>query len=195
MKMTDLTLPLAAALLCAMLAASPAALAQARKAKPTPEEVRAQLGKDVSDTIAAYRKADPGIERFLKESAGYAVFPRIGKAGFIFGGGHGAGEVFQGGKPIGTVSITLATVGIQVGVQEFSEIIFFRDGAALDRFKQNKFELTANISAVIVKSGASDGANYRDGVVVFTQPRGGAMVEAALGTQKFKFSPESAATK
>ncbi len=193
MKKPYLVLPLAAALLCALLAASPATLAQARKAKPTPEEVRAQLGKDVSDAVAGYRKTDPGIERFFKESAGYAVFPRIGKLGFIFGGGHGTGEVFEGGKLLGTVSITLATVGVQVGVQEFSEIIFFRDGAALARFKQNKFELTANVSAVIVKAGASDGVNYRDGVAVFTQPRGGAMVEASLGTQKFSFSPETAA--
>jgi len=195
MKKPYLALPLAAALFCALLAASPAALAQARKAKPTPEEVRAQLGKDVSDTIASYRKSDPGIERFFKESAGYVVFPRIGKAGFIFGGGHGTGEVFEGGRLLGTVSITLATVGIQLGVQEFSEIIFFRDRAALERFKQNKFELTASISAVIVKAGASDGVNYREGVAVFTQPRGGAMVEAALGTQKFSFSPETGATK
>ena len=66
MKKIYLVLPLAAALFCALLAASPATLAQARKAKPTPEEVRAQLGKDVSDSIAGYRKSDPGMERFFK---------------------------------------------------------------------------------------------------------------------------------
>lgn len=161
----------------------------------TPEEQRAQLRKDTPVTIASYRKADPGIARFFKNSAGYVVFPRVGKVGFIFGGGHGAGEVYEKGKLIGTATITLATVGLQIGAQEFSQIIFFENAAALGRFKQNKFEFTANVSAVIITAGASDAANYRDGVVVFTQPRGGAMAEAALGTQKFSFTPEGRAGK
>ena len=68
---------------------------------------------------------------------------------------------------------------LEVGAQEFSEIIFFHDLPALGRFKQNKFEFTANVSAVIIKAGASKGGNYRDGIAVLTQPRGGAMVELA----------------
>ncbi|MBC7803938.1 MAG: lipid-binding SYLF domain-containing protein [Candidatus Parcubacteria bacterium] len=187
MKKPQLVLAIAAAI---FLALSPVAHSQEKK-KQTPEEMRAQLAKDVPNTIANYRKTDPGLERFFKESAGYAVFPRIGKGGFIIAGGHGAGEVFEKGQMVGTASITLASIGLQAGAQEFSEIIFFSDAAALDRFKQNKFEFTANVSAVVIKAGASKGANYRDGVAVFTQPTGGAMVEAALGTQKFSFKPEA----
>lgn len=193
MKKPYLVLPLAAAFFCALLPAAPDALAQSKK--QTPAELRAQLSKDVPDTIAGYRKTDPDMERFFKESAGYVVFPRIGKVGFIIAGGHGTGEVYGEGKLLGTATITIATVGLQAGAQEFSEIIFFHDRAALDRFKQNKFEFTANVSAVIVKAGASKGANYRDGTAVFTQPRGGAMVEIALGTQKFSFNAETAAAK
>jgi lipid-binding SYLF domain-containing protein len=96
---------------------------------------------------------------------------------------------------IGTASITLATVGLQAGAQEFSQVVFFENQAAIDRFKQNKFEFTANVSAVIVTAGASKGANYRDGAVVFTQSTGGAMAEAALGTQKFSFKAEGGPAK
>jgi lipid-binding SYLF domain-containing protein len=191
MKKPYLVLPLAAAFCCALLAASPDALAQSKKR--TPADQRALLSKEVPETIATYKKTDPDIERFFKESVGHVVFPRIGKGGFIIAGGQGIGEVYEEGKLLGTASITIVTVGLQVGVQEFSEIIFFRDRAALDRFKQNNFEFTANVSAVILKAGASKGANYRDGIAVFTQPRGGAMVEAALGTQKFSFQAETAA--
>jgi lipid-binding SYLF domain-containing protein len=182
MNRTRFLFPLAAALL---LAAAPA---QAQK-KATPAEERAQLGRDVTETIAGYKKTDPGIERFFSESAGYVVFPRVGKGGFIIAGGHGAGELHEKGQVLGLASMTLATVGLQAGAQAFSEIIFFNDAAALARFKQNKFEFTANVSAVIIKAGASKAANYRDGVAVFTQPRGGAMVEIALGAQKFSFRP------
>jgi lipid-binding SYLF domain-containing protein len=86
--------------------------------------------------------------------------------------------------------MTVASIGLQVGAQEFSEIIFFQDRGALDRFKQNKFEITANVSAVIITAGAAKAANYRDGVAVFAQPTGGAMAEASLGAQKFSFTAD-----
>jgi len=157
----------------------------------TPAEQRAQLKKDTQDTIAAYKKTDPAIDRFFKDSAGYAVFPRVGKAGFILGGGHGAAEVYaKGNKLLGTATMTLVTVGLQAGAQEFSEILFFENQAALDRFTQGKFEFAASASAVILTTGAAKGKEYRDGVAVFVQPRGGAMAEAALGTQKYSFKAD-----
>ena len=159
-----------------------------------PEEYRAQLKKEVPETIADYKKTDPSIERFFKDSAGYAVFPRIGKAGFIVGGGHGGGEVYgKGNKLLGTATMTLVTVGLQAGAQEFSEIIFFENQAALDRFVQGKFEFAASASAVIVTTGAAKTKEYREGVAVFVKSRGGAMAEAALGTQKFSFKSEGGA--
>ena len=184
-----LALQLATALFCILLSGTSAAQ------EMTPEQHRAQVRKEAPETIASYKKTDPAIDKFFKDAAGYAVFPRIGKAGFIIGGGHGMGEVYEKGKVIGTATITSVTVGLQVGAQEFSEIIFFQDQAALDRFKGGKFEVAASVSAVVIKTGASKEANYRDGVVVFAQPRGGVMAEAALGTQKFSFKPETASAK
>jgi lipid-binding SYLF domain-containing protein len=185
MKKMQIAVAIAAAFFVAALPA------QAQK-KSSAEEVRIQLEKDVPETVAGYKNADPGMERFFKESAGYVVFPRVGKGGFIIAGGHGTGGVYEKGQVVGTASITLASVGLQAGAQAFSEIIFFSDAAALERFKQNKFEFNASASAVVIKAGASKGANYRDGVAVFTQPIGGAMVEASLGAQKFRFKPDAA---
>ena len=177
----------------ALLAFSP--LHAVAQQKQTPAEKRAQLKTNVAAAIERYKKADPGIERFFKDSAGYAVFPNIDKAGFIVGGGHGDGEVYEKGKLIGTASVTIGTVGLQAGAQTFSQVVFFKDAAALARFKQNKFEFTANASAVAAKAGASTNADYRDGVAVFTRAEEGVMAEAAIGSQKFKYTPEGAAAK
>jgi lipid-binding SYLF domain-containing protein len=152
------------------------------------------LSKDVPVAIEKFKKTDPGMDRFFSQSTGYVVFPGIDKAGFIVGGGHGTGEVFEHGKPIGTATITIGTIGLQAGAQTFSQIIFFKDTAALDRFKKNKFEFTANASAVIAKAGASTNTDYRNGVAVFTRADEGVMAEAALGSQKFKFKSEAAAS-
>ena len=191
MKKHFVILQIAAALACGALTAT----AATPKKETTAAEDRQQLGKDVQSTIARYRKTEPTIERFFKQSAGYVVFARVGKVGFIFAGGHGDGELFEKGKAVGTASITMASVGLQVGIQEFSEIIFFENAAALDRFKQNKFEFSAGASAVIVTAGAAKSANYNNGVVVFTQPTGGAMAELSLGTQKFNFKADGAPAK
>lgn len=145
---------------------------------------------DVKKTIAAFEFKDPSMKARFKSAHGYAVFPTIGKGGLIVGGGAGDGHVFERGRLIGTASVTQITVGLQAGVQEFSEVIFFQNKAALDRFTAGKFELSANASAVIAKAGASGTADYRDGVVVFTMAKEGAMVEAAVGGQKFSFQPK-----
>ena len=192
MKTRAIAFRFALALACFLI--PQASFAQDQKTA-SPAEQRAKLKTDTQDTIAHYKKTDPGIERFFKDSAGYAVFPRVGKAGFILGGGHGAAEVYAKGKLIGTATMTLVTVGLQAGAQEFSEIIFFENQAALDNFTQGKFEFAASASAVIVTAGAAKSNNYRNGVAVFAQARGGAMAEAALGTQKFSFKAEGDSMK
>lgn len=184
--------PLVAVLACGTL---PALAAEKEYKDMSPAEYRQQVHKDVENVIARVKKVDPGIDRFFKSAVGYVVFPRVGKAGFIIAGGSGDGELYEKGRMAGTASITIATIGLQAGVQEFSQIIFFKDQAALDRFKQNKFEFAASASAVIITAGASAGKDYRDGVAVFTQATAGAMAEAALGTQKFSFKPEGAPAK
>ena len=171
----------------------PVATSFAQTKEQTAADQRKELAKNVQDTIARYKKTDPGIERFFKDSFGYAVLPRVGKAGFIVGGGHGTGEVYEKGKLVGTCTLSIVTIGLQAGAQEFSEILFFENQAAFDAFKQNKFEFAASASAVIVKSGVARDKNYKDGVMMFVDPTGGAMAEAALGTQKFTFTPEGGA--
>ena len=139
-------------------------------------------------TVWLKRLVADGVSEKKRQSAGYAVFPRIGKIGFIIAGAHGVGEVYETGKLAGTATVSHGTIGLQAGVQEFSQVVFFKDPAMLARFKQNKFEFTANVSAVIVTAGASKAADYRDGVAVFTRATGGAMAEAAIGAQKFSFT-------
>jgi lipid-binding SYLF domain-containing protein len=191
MKKRVVILQIAAALACGALAGT----AVAQRKEPTAAEHRQQLNEDVKNAIAKYRKTDPNIERFFSQSAGYVVFPRVGKFGFIVSGAHGDGVVFDKGKAVGSASITIASVGLTAGVQEFSEIIFFENDAAISRFKENKFEFAAGASAVIVTAGAGKSNNYRDGVVVFAQPSGGAMAELSLGTQKFNFKADGAPAK
>ena len=163
---------------------------------PDPNEPRQQESPkrqprgDVQETIDAYLKADPEMSKFFDNAAGYAVFPAIGKGGFIVGGAHGEGELIAKGRgAIGKASMTQVTYGLQFGGQDYNEIIFFETPVDVERFKTGGLELAAQVSIVVVTLGAADGADYKDGVAVFTRTKAGAMYEASVGGQGFDFDP------
>lgn len=151
------------------------------------EDLRAEAQEAVSN----FQKADPALQKFFSDSTGYAVFPNVGKGGFIVGGARGKGFLYQKGQVVGQVTMTQASVGAQAGGQSFSEIIFLETPAAVNDFKAGKFEMSAEVSAVVAKEGASAAAKYKDGVAVFTLPKKGLMAQASIGGQKFKFEPEA----
>jgi lipid-binding SYLF domain-containing protein len=142
---------------------------------------------DANKTISVYKKTDPGLATFFGKAAGYAVFPGVGKGGAGLGGAYGTGILFEKGKAIGKTTLTQLTVGLQLGGQTYSEIIFFETEKALTEFKGSNFAFSAQASAVALKSGASSNAQYRDGVAVFTATKAGLMFEASVGGQKFTF--------
>jgi lipid-binding SYLF domain-containing protein len=144
----------------------------------------------VEETIAKFKEADSSVKVFFEKAYGYIVFPGIGKGGFIIGGGHGDGWVYEKGRHIGRATVTQLTIGAQIGGQSYSEIIFFEDKKTLDDFKKGNWELSAQASAIMVKQGASKDSSYDHGVAVFTMPKKGAMAEASVGGQKFKYTPK-----
>jgi lipid-binding SYLF domain-containing protein len=83
--------------------------------------------------------------------------------------------------------MTQASIGPSVGGQAYAEFVFFNDMKALDQFKRSDFTFAAQVSAVVLKSGASANAKYADGVAVFTLSQQGLMLEAAIGGQHFAY--------
>ena len=157
--------------------------------EPKGEAKKASLTREGDLALTAMREADPGLESFLADSHGYAIFPSVGKGGLIVGGAFGRGEVYEMGRHVGYANITEASVGAQVGGQTFHELIVFQNQAAMDRFKRGDVAFGANASAVALKAGAARGTTFKDGMAVFTKPEGGAMVEASIGGQRFKYEP------
>jgi lipid-binding SYLF domain-containing protein len=160
------------------------------------------------DTINIFKKAGES-GRYFKDAYGYAVFPTIGKGGVGLGAAHGNGRVYEKGKYIGDTSMTQVSVGLQLGGQAYSQIIFFQNQAALKEFTSGNFEFGAEASAIAITAsadakantgGASAGASatkehaataggYYKGMAPFTVAKGGLMYEASISGQKFKYKP------
>ena len=152
--------------------------------------VRAEdLKVKAQEALANFKLADPTLTNFFAKAAGYAILPGVGEGGFIIGGAHGDGLVYEKGKLVGDVSMSEVSIGAQVGGGSFAEIIFFETPAALKAFKSAKWEMSAKAKANVAASGVAANAKYEQGVAVFTLPKSGAMVAAAVGGQKFKFEP------
>src|SRR3954454_19893714 len=107
--------------------------------RPTaPATGSAAAGRDESDVaavIAKFKEKDPGMARVFADAYGYAVFPTVGKGAIGIGGARGKGWVYQHGHLIGRSTLTQVTIGFQLGGQAYSEVVFFKDQAALDNFK------------------------------------------------------------
>ena len=163
-----------------------------------------------TDTVNVFKKSE-AVQPFFKNAYGYAVFPTVGKAGIGIGGSYGTGQVYQGGKVTGEVSLIKGSIGWQLGGQAFSQMIFFEDKRAYNEFTSGNFEFDATASAVAITAGAqasagTEGASagasagpatgaqaktsYHKGMVVFVHAKGGLMYEASIGGQKFTFKPK-----
>ena len=151
----------------------------------------AKKNKIIADSQTAkaeFIKSDPLMKALFDKAYGYVIFPNVGKAGLGIGGAAGNGVVYQQGKRIGMAKLSQLSIGFQAGGQAYREVIFFETEKELDRFKESRFEFSAQASAVAVTEGASANVKYTDGVMVFTMQKGGLMYEASIGGQKFKFN-------
>ncbi len=170
--------------------------------------LQAAQADSYADAMKVFKNAGES-GAYFESAHGYALFPTIGKGGVGIGGAHGKGKVYRQGTPIGDTSMTQLTVGLQLGGQAYSQIIFFENEAALEQFTAGNFEFGAQATAVAITAGASAEANtgggaaagasggkndastvssgYRKGMAVFTVAKGGLMYEASIGGQKFSY--------
>jgi lipid-binding SYLF domain-containing protein len=164
---------------------------------------------EYSDTIELFKNAGESAA-FFHNCYGYAVFPTVGKGGLVVGGAYGTGHVYAQGKHTGEASVTQLSVGFQAGGQAYSQIVFFENKTAYDEFTSGSFEFGADAGAVAITAAASATAGttgasatasggkkdavttgrYYKGMAVFTIVKGGAMYQATLAGQKFKFTPK-----
>src|SRR5262249_13232590 len=86
--------------------------------------VRAEdLKHKAEEAVNNFKLADPGLTNFFNKSAGYIILPKVGEAGFIFGGERGDGLVYQDKKLVGKVLMKEYSVGAQIGDASFAEVI------------------------------------------------------------------------
>lgn len=146
-----------------------------------------ELRADAQEAKSELLQVDADLQAFFDYSAGYVIFPNVGKGGLIIGGASGNGIVYENGIAVGKAGLKKLNIGLQAGGQAIIEVIFFETENDLKDFKEGNFSFGAEASAVAVKSGIAVNAKYKDGVAVFALPKAGLMANASVGGQKFSY--------
>ena len=167
------------------------------------------LADEFSDTVTTF-KTSPVAQSLFDSAYAYAVFPTIAKGGVGLGAAHGTGRVFRAGAETGTTSMTQLSIGLQMGGQAYSQVIFLKDQRAYDEFASGNFEFAAGASAIAITASAQATASttgvsastgaaadstkqasayYNKGMAVLTVAKGGLMYEATIAGQRYDFSP------
>lgn len=155
------------------------------KAQDSKEE---RLKDDAENAKSAFIENNKQLEPLFDKAYAYAILPNVGKGAAGIGGAAGSGIVYEKGEMVGMVKMRQFTAGLQFGGEAFREVIFFEDKATLERFKTNELEFSSQTSASDIKEENNKDADYKNGILVFTQKKTGLMYDASVGGQKFNYT-------
>ena len=125
-------------------------------ARPAIAASAAEINRDVDKVLQGLYAKDPKAKDLTNRAKAVLVFPRIYKAGFMFGAQYGDGALRQGGKTVGYYNTVAASYGLQAGAQVFGYILFFMTDSALEYLKKSGgFELGTGPTIAVLDTGAA----------------------------------------
>ena len=118
--------------------------------KKIKEDIRATntvTGNEAFLTLDAASLDSAVVSQWREQSIAQVVFPRIAKAGVIFGGNYGEGYLIRNNRIVGLVDVKGANIGLQAGIQNYSQVTYiFSEGAYSQLVNNGTLSLSGTIS-------------------------------------------------
>jgi lipid-binding SYLF domain-containing protein len=100
----------------------------------------------------------PGTRDLASKAYGVLYMPLVTEAGFGIGGGYGRGALQINGATVDYYAATRATIGFQIGAQQYAHALFFMTDAALQGFRRsNGWAAGADVRYATPQEGGSIG--------------------------------------
>jgi lipid-binding SYLF domain-containing protein len=116
----------------------------------------ADLNRDSDQALQTLYKLHPFAERLSHNAKAILIFPNVVKAGLIFGGAYGEGELQQGSKVDGYYNSVTGSWGLQAGAQSYSYVVFLMNSKALRYVHQSHgWEIGVGPTVVVVDEGVA----------------------------------------
>ena len=159
------------------------------RAQDLDEQARANLDAQASEALETLYANVTGAETLGNEAVAMLIFPKIAKGGFIIGGQYGEGVLRIDGVTYDYYNIAGASLGLQLGIQEFALILMFMEQSALDEFRASSgWKAGVSATVAMVQFGAQGSIDTKTAnrpIIAFPFSHKGAMAGVSMQGAKF----------
>ncbi len=149
------------------------------------------LKQDAAQALQTLYKSHPEAEKLSKNARAVLVFPKIIKAGLVFGGSYGEGVMTKGGSFAGYYNSVSASWGWQAGAESYSYAVFLMNDSAVSYLEKSKgWEFGVGPNVVVVNEGMAKNlstSTLKDDAYAYIFDQQGLM--ASLSIEGTKVSP------
>lgn len=149
------------------------------------------LDKDSRQALQTLYKIHPLSKQLSRNAKAILVFPNIIKAGLVFGGSYGEGELIEGTATVGYYNTVTGSWGLQAGAQSYAYVVFLMTKKAVDYVhKSHGWEIGVGPTVVVVDEGVAKNlstSTLKDDAYAFIFSQQGLM--AGVSLEGTKISP------
>ncbi|MNB94913.1 MULTISPECIES: YSC84-related protein [unclassified Pseudomonas] len=114
------------------------------------------LNADAKQALQTLYKAHPFSEKISHEAKAVLVFPKIIKAGLVFGGSYGEGVMMKGTTVDNYYNSVSGSWGLQAGAQSYGYAVFLMTDKAVKYVAETKgWEIGVGPTVVVVDEGVA----------------------------------------
>ncbi len=146
----------------------------------TPED----LNHDADQAVQTLISTNPTAATVAKQAKAVLIFPNIVKAGLVFGGAYGEGELKQGMQVDGYYNSITASWGLQAGAQSYGYVVFLMNDKAIKYIHEtNGWEIGTGPTVVVVNEGVAknlSSTSLKDDAYAFIFDQQGLMASLSI---------------
>ena len=114
------------------------------------------LNNDSTQALQTLYKTNPIAEVISKKAKAILVFPKIIKAGLVFGGSYGEGVLFKGSHVADYYNSVSGSWGLQAGAQTYGYAVFLMNDRAVKYLAKSKgWEIGVGPTVMVVNEGVA----------------------------------------
>jgi len=142
------------------------------------------LNRDAAQALQTLYKTNPVAESLSRSAKAVLVFPKIVKAGLVFGGSYGEGVLNKGSTFAGYYNSVSASWGWQAGAESYGYVVFLMNDKAVKYLDKSKgWEIGVGPTVVVMDAGVAKNLStttLKDDAYAFIFDQQGLMVSLSI---------------
>ena len=121
--------------------------------KDKKQELRSQntvTELDALESLMTANQKSSFTAAIFRQSVAQVVFPKIVKAGFIFGANYGEGYLVRDGEVVTRIDLAGGTLGLQAGAQSYAQVTYIlSEERYSDLLSEDRLSLSGSVSLAV----------------------------------------------